>query len=337
MALAAQSGFPVSASQLERWRHHGLIPRPVVRRTARGGSEADYPEGTGELVCALARHAGPGRSHDDLALLAFFSGAVVPEMALKPALARAFFQSRVRHEEQVGQVQAQVPPQWAAEMDSEYEEAEAEAKISLAENGRAVRQMRNNLRRLSDLTHATREEVDARLLGVLVGLEMRELPESDLAFMADLAAALHLDCDVDEDCLAVWDYAAVCHVAQMGRQERTSPEERVEKLVRISLGELAALRKEVCDDRDQIWARATGGRQTRASMDQPWQARGAASVLMEWMSAREAHPPGSVLADRYFIESLSDLALRCWISQARAQLDDKPGEGRAAFIARTSQ
>ncbi|MEU3620415.1 hypothetical protein ABZ725_50370 [Streptomyces sp. NPDC006872] len=337
MAQAAASGFPVSASQLERWRRHGLIPRPDIRRTGHGGSQACYPEGTGDLVCALARHAGPGRSYDDVALLAFFSGADVPELALKIALARTYFTRRAEHEDEVQRVQTQVPPEWAAEMDSEYEAAEAEAKISLAENGRAIRQMRVNLRRLPDLARSTREEVDARLLGVLVGLEMRKLPQEDRAFMTDLTAALHLDCNAAEDCLAVWDYAAACHVSQMARQQETSPEERIDKLARLSGAELAALREEVRESHDQIWTRATGGRQTHSAMDQPWEARNAAGVLMEWVSTREAHPPGSVLAGRHFIESLADLTLRCLISQTQARIGDKPGEGRAAFVARTSR
>ncbi|MFJ7146692.1 hypothetical protein ACIQVT_00440 [Streptomyces sp. NPDC100445] len=336
MDAAAASGFPVSASQLERWRHHGLIPSPCRRAAGAGRYERVYPQGTEDLVCALARHAGPGRSYDDLALLAFFSGVTVPEAALKTALARVYFKHRVQHEEQVERVQAQVPPPWAAEMDNEYERAEAAAKISLAENSRAIRQMRINLRRRHDLTRSSREEVDARLLGVLVGLERRRLPESDAAFMTDLTAALHLDCDIAEDCLAVWDYAAVCHVSQMGRQETTSPQERLEKLVRISAEDLQALRREVLDDMDQVWTRATGGRQTRAARDQPWLARSAAGVLMEWMSARETHPPGSVLADRYFIDSLADLSLRCWIFQTRSAWTDQPGEGRTAFTARTT-
>ncbi|MEG8281210.1 hypothetical protein [Streptomyces sp. AHA2] len=335
MAQAAAAGLTVSASQLERWRRNGLIPSPEIRRLGASGTEAAYPDGTGDLVCALAQHAGPGRSYDDLALLAFFSGAQVPEPALKTALARVYFRHRVQHEDHVEQVQAQVPPLWAAEMDGEYERAEAEAKLSLSENGRAVRQMRSNLRRLPDLARATREEVDGRLLGVLVGLEMRQLPEADGAFMADLAAALHLNCDVAEDCLAVWDYAAACHASQMARQEETSYEERADKLARIDLADLQALRAQVLESRDQIWARATGGQQTRASMDQPWQARGAAGTLMEWMSAREVHPAASVLADRYFIESLADLSLRCQISETRLLHSDRAGEGRAAFIART--
>ncbi|WP_037622781.1 hypothetical protein [Streptomyces aureus] len=336
MDLAAASGYRVTASQLERWRRHGLIPGSSAHRAGAGGTERFYPQGTEDLVCALARHAGPGRTYDDLALLAFFSGAAVPERALKTALAGAYFGHRVQHEEQVGRVQALVPPLWAAEMDSEYERAEAAAKISLAENGRAIRQMRINLRRQPDLARSPREEVDARLLGVLVGLERRRLPESDAAFMQDLAAALHLDCDVTEDCLAVWDYAAVCHVSQMARQKTTSPRERIEKLARISVNELESLRAEVLENMDQVWTRASGGRQTRAARDQPVLARGAAGTLMEWMSAREVHPPGSVLADRYFVESLADLSLRCWISRARPLCAERPGEGRAAFVARTS-
>ncbi|MFD5818377.1 hypothetical protein [Streptomyces sp. NPDC127038] len=336
MDLAAASGYPISASQLERWRQHGLIPGSDSRRTGTGGTEQISPQGTEDLVRALARHASPGRTYDDLALLAFFSGAAVPELALKTALGRVYFRHRAQHEEQVERVQALVPPLWAAEMDGEYERAEAAAKISLAENGRAVRQMRINLRRQPDLARSPREEVDARLLGVLVGLERRQLPESDVAFMTDLSAALHLDCDTAEDCLAVWDYAAACHASQMARQETTSPQERIEKLARISIEDLTALRTEVLENLDQVWTRATGGLQTRASRDQPWLARGAASTLMEWMSAREVHPPGSSLAGRYFIESLADLSLRCQFSQARSLFGDRAGEGRAAFVARTS-
>ena len=332
MHLAAASGFPVTASRLERWRQHGLIPRPAIRRRERPGTEAVYPPGTGDLVCALARHTGPGRSYDDLALLAFFSGAAVPEIALKAALGRVYFSRRAQHEGRVQRVAADVPPQWAAEMDSEYERAEAAAKIVLADNDRAVYQMRINLRRLPDLAHARREEVDSRLLGVLIGLERLELRDDDRAFMADLAAALHLDCDVAEDCLAVWDYAAICHASQMARLELTSPEERIDKLARISMEALMALRDEVLQSSHQMWERATWGMQQRAPMDEPWQARNAACVLVEWMSAREVHPPGSVLADRYFIESLADLALRCRISEIRARQNDTPTPSTAGSV-----
>ncbi|MFD9132819.1 hypothetical protein ACFVZA_10345 [Streptomyces bottropensis] len=242
----------------------------------------------------------------------------------------------MQHEEQVDLAQMQVPPEWAAELGQEYELAEASAKIALAENGRAIRQMRVNLRRLPGLARSSREDVDARLLGVLVGLEMPQLPESDEAFMTDLAASLHLDCDIAEDCLAVWDYAAACHVSQIARQEKTSPEERIDRLARLSLEDLADLRTDVLDSRDQIWARATGGQRTQAAVDQPRQARSAAGVLMEWMSAREAHPPGSVLADRYFLESLTDLALRCRIPYRRVPRGGGQGEVRAAFVARTA-
>ncbi|MFE7927512.1 hypothetical protein ACFU6S_02035 [Streptomyces sp. NPDC057456] len=335
MALASASGLSVTASQLERWRSRGLIPKPVIQRQGRGGSRAVYPPGTDDLVCALARHAGAGRSYDDLVLLAFFSGASVLELPLKAAIARAYFTRRIRHEDQVARVAADVPSDWACELDSDYEQAEAEARIVLEENGRAVHQMRINLRRLPDLAHASRDQVDSRLLGVLVGLEREELPTGDRAFMSDLEAALYLECEVVEDCLAVWEHAAICHVAQMGRREVTSPRERADKLARASLEELASLREEVRASLDQMWHRATWGSQERAPMLEPWLARRAAGMLMEWMSAREAHPPGSVLADRYFIESLADLELRCLVSRLHARTTDMPGEGRAAFCKRT--
>ncbi|MFD6169857.1 hypothetical protein [Streptomyces coeruleorubidus] len=89
MNAAAAAGHPVNAAQLERWRQHGLLPRPRVDYMGRAGTRTEYPPGTEELVLSLARHAGPRRSVDDLALMAFFAGAPVPEAALKLALARA--------------------------------------------------------------------------------------------------------------------------------------------------------------------------------------------------------------------------------------------------------
>jgi hypothetical protein len=53
------------------------------------------------------------------------------------------------------------------------------------------------------------------------------------------------------------------------------------------------------------------------------------------MSAWEAHLPGSVLTDRHFLESLTDLALRCRIPYRRALRGGRQGEGRTAFVART--
>ncbi|MFD6169858.1 hypothetical protein [Streptomyces coeruleorubidus] len=197
--------------------------------------------------------------------------------------------------------------------------------------------MRINLRRVPELSRAPRAEVDERLLGVLTGLNLAELPEDDLAFMADLEAALALDSDVEsDDPFPVWEMAAISHASQMARREETSPEERLDRIVHASMDELDALRHEVRTALDQTWTRATGGREDQARLDRP-RITGAGSTLVEWMSARLAHPPGSSLSDRYFIESLADLRLRCFIATARRMSDGTAtGEGRAAFIARTT-
>ncbi|MFD5128539.1 hypothetical protein [Streptomyces olindensis] len=164
------------------------------------------------------------------------------------------------------------------------------------------------------------------------------MPEDDLAFMADLEAALALDSDVESaGSFPVWEMAAISHASQMARREETSPEERLERLVHASMDELDALRHEVRSALDQTWTRATGGREDEARLDRPRIARGAGATLVEWMSARLVHPPGSKLSDRYFIESLADLGLRCFIATARRWSDGTArGEGRAAFIARTT-
>lgn len=309
---AAAAGYPVSAAQLERWRRSGLLPVPARVFLGRDGSETQYPPGTGELVCVLARHAGPGRAVQDVALLAFFEGAALPDLTVKVALADAYFTSRFGREEQVGDVMATVPGEWSGELGPWYEDAEATARLDVAEGGRAIRQMRINLRRLPDLAHASRHAVDERLLGVLVGLNLPALPQDDLAFMADLHAVLDLDCDHDgDDVLAVWDYAAVSHAAQMAVYRETSPEERLRLLMEADPEDLAELRVQVKTAVDQLWERATWGTQKHAPDPDPSAARSMAAMLVEWMSARLVHPPGANLADRYFIESLAHLQLCC--------------------------
>ncbi|MYS07425.1 hypothetical protein GTW71_13500, partial [Streptomyces sp. SID6041] len=240
---ARAQGYEVSASQLERWRRRGLVPQPARVYRGRHGTASVYPDGTGHLVCALARHSVPGRRSDDLALLAFFDGADIPEAALKLAIARAYFDSRVRHENVIDEAAAAVPEGWGSLLGSEYEQAEAEARTDLAKGGRAVRQMRINLRRLPDLAGAPQREVDERLLGVLVGLNRLRLPEGDSEFMADLSAVLAFDRGQDgDDVFAVWEYAALAHAPQMASHEETSPEERFDLLLQASREELRSLR-----------------------------------------------------------------------------------------------
>jgi hypothetical protein len=61
-------------------------------------------------------------------------------------------------------------------------------------------------------------------------------------------------------------------------------------------------------------------------------------MLMEWMSARQVHPPGSVMADRRYIERLAHVDLCILRADACARrIGGVPGEGRAEFVARTSR
>ncbi|QZZ24920.1 hypothetical protein [Streptomyces sp. ST1015] len=338
MKHARTQGYAVSASQLERWRQRGLLPQPTRVYRGRHGTASVYPDGTSDLVCALARHSTPGRRSDDLALLAFFDGAHVPETALKLAIARTYFKGRLSHENVVAHAAARVPEGWESLLGNEYEMAEAEARVELAQGGRAVRQMRNNLRRLPDLAGAPQREVNERLIGALAGLNMLRLPDDDPVFMADLSAVLAFDCTPDdEDVLAVWEYAAISHSSQMGRHEETSPEERFELLLRTSQEELRDLRKEVRTAVDQMWHRATSGLESEADLSSPRMARHSAAILMEWMSARQVQPGKVSLADRYFL-SLGLLELRCLAAERSAggAWQHPFGEGRAGFIARTA-
>ncbi|MFG3490177.1 hypothetical protein [Streptomyces sp. NPDC047972] len=336
---ARAQGYEVSASQLERWRRRGLVPQPTRVYRGRHGTASVYPGGTGDLVCALARHSVPGRRSDDLALLAFFDGADVPETALKLAIARAYFDSRLRHENVLSEASASVPEGWGSLLGSDYEQAEAEARIDLAKGGRAVRQMRINLRRLPDLAGAPQREVDERLLGVLVGLNRLRLPEDDREFMTDLSAALAFDCGEDgDDVFAVWEYAALAHGPQMAGHQETSPEERLHLLLQASREELRSLREEVRTAVDQVWHRATWGLEPEADLTRPWMARNSAGMLMEWMSARQVQPGRVSMADRYFL-SLGHLELCCLAAERRAGEEwQRPvGEGRAGFIERTAR
>ncbi|WP_406054116.1 hypothetical protein OG462_42165 [Streptomyces sp. NBC_01077] len=335
---ARAQGYAVSASQLERWRRRGLLPQPTRVYRGRHGTASVYPDGTSDLVCALARLSVPGRRSDDLALLAFFDGADVPETALKLAIARTYFNRCLRHENVIAQAAARVPEGWDSALGKEYEAAEAEARTELAKGGRAVRQMRINLRRLPDLAGAPQRQVDERLLGVLVGLNRLRLPEDDHEFMADLSAALAFDCSQDDDdVFAVWEYAAISHSSQMARYEETSPEERFDLLLETSREELCNLREEVRTAVDQMWHRATWGLESEADLSRPSMARNSAGMLMEWMSARQVQPGKVSMADRYFL-SLGHLELCCLAAERSvgAAWQHPVGEGRARFIARTT-
>ncbi|MDY0810616.1 hypothetical protein [Kitasatospora purpeofusca] len=347
MDLTAADGNPISVSQLERWRRERLLPAPDRVFLGRAGTRTSYPQEVKDLARALARRHRPGRLLDDTVLLAFFcDSAPTPELPLKLALVRTYFPHRERHRDTVARTTDAVPDDPGSERDIYYDWAEAEAVLEVEGGGTAVRQMRANLRRLPDLARAPREEVDSRLVGVLTHLNSPRLPENDLDLMRDLEAAIDLDSEKFSLArLAVWEYVATTHAGQMGRFEETNGQERFDTLCGTPLDELHRLRDEVVAAMQETWRRATGGHRGALALETVSMARGAARMLAEWTTARKAHPEGSSLADVCFTASLLDLARAtalAWLlnraDRQRAAMPsvDRAGEGRAAFIARTT-
>ncbi|MEV0811113.1 hypothetical protein [Micromonospora sp. NPDC050200] len=86
LAAARARSSTVTATQLERWRGAGLLPRNVTRSLGRGrGSTSAPADGVVDLVVWLAQHARPGRRPHDLALHAFGEGLAVPEPTVRAA------------------------------------------------------------------------------------------------------------------------------------------------------------------------------------------------------------------------------------------------------------
>lgn len=87
LAYAHANGVPVTATQLERWRSHGLIPANTRRALGRGKGSASSPaDGAAELVMFLGRQARAGKRPHDLALAAYDAGLPVPLETVKNAL-----------------------------------------------------------------------------------------------------------------------------------------------------------------------------------------------------------------------------------------------------------
>ncbi|MFI9787877.1 hypothetical protein ACIHEI_30865 [Kitasatospora sp. NPDC051984] len=348
MVLTAADGNPVSHAQLERWRREKLLPAPDrVYLGGQAGTRTSYPQEVKDLARALARRHRPGRRLDDTVLLAFFcDSARIPEVPLKLALIRTYFPDRERHRDAAAKIVDAVPADPGSERDIYYDWAEAEAILEVKKGGMVIRKMRANLRRRPNLAHASREEIDGRLLGVLTHLNSPHLPEDDLDLMRDLEAAIDLDSDESSVArLAVWECVAAAHACQMARFGETNAEERFDTLCRTPPEELHRLRDEVVAAQQEVWRRATGGRRGTLAPETVSMSRSAARALAEWTTARKAHPEGSSYADVHFTDSLLDLARAtalAWLlnhaGRERAAMPpvDKAGEGRTAFIARTA-
>lgn len=126
--------------------------------------------------------------------------------------------------------------------------------------------------------------------------------------------------------------AAHCHSEQMAVRRMTCEEERRLELLRLGEGELTYLRDLVVEWLDVMYVMASEGRRRRYPITSADRARGAGGVLVEWVSARQVHPPGSQPAQVY-LEALRNL----WSYCSDAPVDGCGGEGRAAFTARTGR
>jgi hypothetical protein len=198
--VLARIGLKLSPYQLERWRTAGLIPHTSMR----SGNTKAHTSATAVLVAGLAVCAPLCRTKEDLALLAFFNEVPVPPDDVREALAKVYFPQHAEAREQEYVHLQRIPAENRGEHGLEYAWAEAAADSDMEEYKTAVRQMRENL------ATASRAELDGRLRGVLIWLNMPALPVHNSEFMADLRAAMAFS-GPPESSRAAWLLAAVCH------------------------------------------------------------------------------------------------------------------------------
>jgi hypothetical protein len=76
----AGRGLTVTATQIERWRRAGLLPRNIRHGRGRGaGSVSEAPQGTADYVEALVSSASQGRNAQRTALSLFIAGILKPD------------------------------------------------------------------------------------------------------------------------------------------------------------------------------------------------------------------------------------------------------------------
>jgi hypothetical protein len=146
-------------------------------------------------------------------------------------------------------------------------------------------------------------------------------------FMADLRAAMAF-AGPPEQSRAAWLLAAHCHSEQLAERSETSGMERLDTFLAVTEEELQSLREQVRESLDAMWHMATEGRSPRFDVNSAGMARMAGRMLVEWTTARQAHPPGSRPA-QLLVDSLRSLWSLC--------STDSVGEGRAAFQRRTGR
>lgn len=325
-------GFPLKASRLAAWRKYGLVPEPEPRYLrGRRGSRRVYPPGTEQQVLCLAACDGlhPRMSPSDLLLLAFFAELPLPFLPtapLKIALAEVYFGSRAAWRQEQQAAFDAVAADWRDGFPADFNWAQTEAALEIRQDPAHVRQMRANLKRLPGLARATREELDARVDGVLTSLNRDCLPEEDAPAMADLKAAMAFDGPPAQS-RAAWMHAALCHAEQLSDRQETNAEERFEALMALEGSELVHLRELVLEDLNAMYLVASEGRFRCYKIRSPRQACMAGAMLVEWNSIRRSVEPGSRPA-----QHARDALYSLWSICSHM---GGAGEGRAAFAART--
>ncbi|MGW5731764.1 MULTISPECIES: hypothetical protein [Streptomyces] len=322
--IAADAGLELSAARLERWRAAGLIPRPGPDTLVRIGGARVYPLETAALALGLLECARRCRTVDDLVLLAFFNDVPVPAAPVRVALAKTYFGTYVQRREQEQEVLDSVPAEHREADPPEYNWAEAAAELDMTRHPEAIRQMRANLKRRRDLATATRAELDERVRAVLIWLNAPSLPTHDAVYMADLRSAMAFDAPPERS-RAAWLLAALCHGEQRAERRETCGRERLATLMSVTDDDLRSLCEQVRESLDAMWFMATEGRHRHYDIGSAATARQAGGMLVEWVSAREVHPPGSRPA-QVLVDSLRGL----WLLTAETR-----GEGRSAFRRRT--
>lgn len=322
--LTAACGLELSPYQLERWRTAGLIPRPGPNTLVRVGNAKVYPLETAALVAGLLVCAPQCRTNEDLALLAFFNEVPVPCDPVRAALLRNYFPEYSKVRERENEELQRIPAEHRDQDRPWYDWAEAAAALDM-ENKTAVRQMRDNLRRRRDLATASRAELDERVRGVLIWLNAPALPTHDSVFMADLRAAMAF-AGPPAQSRAAWLLAAHCHSEQLAERGETSGLERLEAFLAATDDELRILRGQVRESLDAMWYMASEGCSRQFDLHSPRMARLAGRMLVEWTTARQAHPSGARPA-QLLVDGLRSLWSLC--------STDSVGEGRTAFQRRT--
>ncbi len=145
LELLAVRGVVVTASQLERWRHVGLTPRPRQVHLGRGGSRAEYDQPLDKVadhVAAVAARSRRGRSAALTAVAVTADGYVVDAGLLRRGHQEAVAQAQAivtTWLEQAQAVAADRPPA------DELEHAEQLAGAALARGGRTRTFWRRNV------------------------------------------------------------------------------------------------------------------------------------------------------------------------------------------------